>query len=55
MFPIRDFRGQVVAFGGRLVGPGTKVPEFTRDSYLLAKAACFMPWTRLVPALSGKM
>jgi len=35
MFPIRDFRGRVVAFGGRSGGArGTKVPEFTRDSYL---------------------
>ena len=32
MFPIRDTRGRVIAFGGRVLGPGrAEVPELARD------------------------
>ncbi|MCW1889764.1 hypothetical protein OK016_11515 [Vibrio chagasii] len=32
MFPIRDRRGRVIGFGGRVLEDGTQIPKLTRDT-----------------------
>ena len=44
MFPIRNARGSLIGFGGRIIGKGEQVSEFARDAAVLQGQELYGLW-----------
>ena len=44
MFPIRNARGSLIGFGGRIIGRASQVPEFARDATVLKGQELYGLW-----------